>query len=312
MAIGVALVGAGLLWWRKPWVPAVPLADPGRGGQRINEAGVFGNYFASTAPAPGILLLGGSEGGLSHDVARTARAFRRAGFSVLQLAYFGAPHEPSKLERVPLETFDRGLDWLRRQPAVLPDRVALVGHSKGAEAALLEAARRPDVVRAVVAAAPSSVVWKGIDWGFPLNPDSSWSANGKPVPALPYALWRPWKPIGSVYRDGLRRLGEHRKSEIAVERIAGPVLLLCGDRDALWPSCPMSRALRSRAEQRGKTGVSVIEFKTAGHLLFGPRVPPQDPALHNRWTGGSATANNQARAKGWSLVVAFLRQNLAS
>ena len=47
------------------------------------------------------------------------------------------------------EDIAAGLDWLRRQPEIAPDRMALLGHSVGAAAALLHASRNHDV-RAVV------------------------------------------------------------------------------------------------------------------------------------------------------------------
>lgn len=50
------------------------------------------------------------------------------------------------------EDIAAGLAWLRRQPGIAPDRLALVGHSVGAAAALLYASRHRDV-RAVVSLA---------------------------------------------------------------------------------------------------------------------------------------------------------------
>lgn len=81
--------------------------------------------------APGVLLLGGSEGGL-HE--RDARVLAAEGFTVLALAYFGAPGLPPGLVDVPLEYFSRGLDLLA---ARAPGRLGVLGGSRGGEAALL-------------------------------------------------------------------------------------------------------------------------------------------------------------------------------
>jgi dienelactone hydrolase len=256
-----------------------------------------------------VLLLGGSSGGIGTDVTQQAIDLQSKGFSVLSPSYFRAPGQPASLELVPLETFDRALDWLRRRPEVDPNRIAVVGHSKGAEAALLVGVRHPEL-RAVVAAAPSSVVWDGIDWSNPINPDSSWTSDGNALISLPYALFRPWRPIGRGYEDGLKNLDRHRDAEIQIEHAKAPVLLVCGEVDSLWPACDMSRRLRSRAAAEGGPRVTVLAYVRAGHSAFGPRLPDGDPHLSDRWSGGTAAANNEARAKSWPLVVDFLRTQL--
>jgi dienelactone hydrolase len=183
-------------------------------------------------------------------------------------------------------------------------RIAVVGHSKGAEAALLLAVRHPEL-RAVVAGAPSSVVWAGVSWSNPINPASSWTSGGKPLPSLPYALVRPWRSIGWGYEQGLKHVARHRDAAIPIERVQVPVLLVCGDADTLWPSCPMARSLRAR-----RADVTVLEYEHAGHAAFGPKLREGDPDLTDHWSGGTATANNRARAQSWPRVLAFLHDHL--
>ncbi len=301
----LSLVAGAVLWWLKPWVPDIVLTAPGASGRRIDELGLIANYFPARAKrGPGVLLLGGSGGGISRASTRNAINLQSEGFSVLSPSYFGAPGQPESLEFVPLETFDRALNWLRRQPEVDPKRIAVVGHSKGAEAALLVGVRHPEL-RAVVAGAPSSVVWDGVDWSNPINPDSSWASNGKPLPSLPYSLFRPWRTVGRGYEDGLKNLDQHPDAEIQIEGVKPPVLLVCGEADTLWPSCPMARQLQARAD-----GITLLAYERAGHSAFGPRLPDGDPDLSDRWSGGTASANNDARAKSWPLIVDFLRSHL--
>lgn len=229
--------GGAVVWWLKPWAPDIVLTVPGETGERVDEGGLFANYFPVDAKrGPGVLLLGGSEGGIGADVTRRAIDLRSKGFSVLSPSYFGAPGQLASL-------------------------------SKGAEAALLVAVRHPEL-RAVVAGAPSSVVWDGIDWSNPINPDSSWTSEGMPLVSLAYGLFRPWNHIGRVYEDGLKNLDQHRDSEIQIERLIVPVLV-CGEADTLWPSCRMSRRLRSRAAEEGGPRVRILAYeraRTAGHL----------------------------------------------
>ena len=90
---------------------------------------------------------------------------------------------------MPLELFSEALDLLE---SLGVGRLAIIGISKGAEAALLVACRESRV-HAVVAVAPSSVAWAEVG---PADSDatlrSSWTVNGQPVPFVPYDdTWRP-------------------------------------------------------------------------------------------------------------------------
>src|SRR5436190_8911503 len=124
--------------------------------------GIVGEFHAAgPGRRPAMLVLGGSEGGLTSGAAG-ARLLAAQGYSALGLAYFQAPGLPSTLENIPLEYFMRAIDWLAQQPSVDPRRIGVLGGSKGAEMALLLASRDRRL-KAVVAAAPSSVVWAGVD-----------------------------------------------------------------------------------------------------------------------------------------------------
>jgi hypothetical protein len=93
----------------------------------IGDAGFLGTYYARagiSARAPGILFLGGSEGGLPFPPLAELLAAR--GYPTLGVAYFREPGLPQTLENIPLEYFQRALVWLRAQPQVEsePDRRA--------------------------------------------------------------------------------------------------------------------------------------------------------------------------------------------
>src|SRR5205807_1722624 len=141
----------------------------------------------------------------------------------------------------------RALDWLAARPEVDPKRIAVDGGSKGAEAALVFASRDPRV-RAVVVGMPSSVVWPGID--YTPTPPSSWTWQGRDLPDLPYAFAKPFT-IFSFYDAGLAALDKHPEAIIPVERIAGPVMLVCGGSDTLWPSCRMADQIEARLQTKG-------------------------------------------------------------
>jgi dienelactone hydrolase len=295
-----------------PGMPPIQVLDPGPEGQRVAVEGVFANYFpgrgAGTRPA--ILELGGSEGGLGGGALREAKALQAEGFSVLQLCYFGCTGTPDRLASVPLETFARGLAWLRAQPGVDPDRVGVVGGSKGSEAALLAATRDPKL-KAVIATMPSSVAWPGITYAQGMAP--SWTEGGQAVPYLPYAPYTAMSKGGIfyLYADALPALPEHPQSIIPVERIGGRIMLVCGEADTLWPSCPMTDFMAARLRAKGRPEPVLLRYKDAGHAVFGVPVERSSPNFANLGAlGGTAEGNAAARADAWPKAVAFLKAAL--
>ncbi|CAN1546897.1 COG0412 Dienelactone hydrolase and related enzymes [Sphingomonadaceae bacterium] len=310
--VGTALVTAGGAWLAaQPWGPPVELVEPGVDGTPIRLPDLVGNYYpgAGEGRRPAILLLGGSEGGLGAAADGQARLLAREGFTVLALAYYRLPGQPQRFELIPLETFTRAIDWLKAHDEVDPARLAIMGTSKGAEAALLVASRRSDI-GAVVAAVPSQVAWQGFDWSFaPVN-TSSWSEGGKPVPYLPIKTvgWN-----GDIYGPSLAEAAKHPEAAIPVEQIAGPVLLLCGEDDKLWPSCPMARAVKARRDgMTGGLATTLLAYPDAGHFGVGPQLPEgRDVPTMITMFGGSKEGNVAARADGWPRTIAFLKQALA-
>ncbi len=118
-----------------------------------------------------VLVLGGSGGGIAGPAANAA-LLASHGHVALALVYFGVEPLPPTAVEIPLESVTAGFDWLRAQPEVDPDRVRVLGFSKGGDLALLVASRRPDL-RCAVAYAPSSHVWQGIPRGFEARPRRS-------------------------------------------------------------------------------------------------------------------------------------------
>jgi esterase/lipase len=221
--------------------------------KEIAETGLIGDlYFQDRNQRYlTIILLGGSEGGKPSPTEYEIEKTVERGYTVLSLAYFGMKGLPRSLENVPLEYFERAMSWLAEQPAVVPNHYAVKGESKGGELALLLASRYPEI-RAVVGIVPSSVVFQGIPKGF-YKPRSSWSYKGQELPYVPYqsSFFAGIKAMltykfGRVYTDSLKNEQAVEKATIPVERINGPILLVSGKHDEMWPSTYMSNEIVKR------------------------------------------------------------------
>ncbi len=304
-----------LLAWlaiKRPWRMSIVVTDPGANGRRIDSEDWFGNYYPADTddPRPGILVVGGSEGGLHGQVDRDARAFNREGYAVLAMSFFRGPGQREALALVPLELFQHALDWLGGQRGVDATRLAVVGMSKGAEAALLVASHRPSLA-AIIAAAPSSVVWPGFDWSrFRGLKQSSWSLDGEALPALPYGHFVRAKGVRSIYEGGLADLSAYPNAVIPVERSTAMTLLICGGRDQVWPSCEMAEQIVVRRREHDGTPVTVLSYPDADHGVFGSPLEKGDKPRRFGF-GRPAGGNPEAQADSWQRSLAFLREAFA-
>lgn len=277
----------------------------------VREDGLYARLFIPAGlqgRAPAILALGGSEGGI-EGASRLGLKLSREGYVVLAVAYFAADGLPPALIEAPLETFDRSLDWLKARPEADVDRIGLIGISKGAEAALLEASRRPEF-RAVVAGVPSNVVWQGIDMSDWSKVKSSWSLGGRPAPFTPYDQTGAFTGIRDLYDRSLPAAGQEGEAAIPVERINGDILLISAGLDGLWPSTEMSNRIEARlAAHHFRHRVVHLDYPQAGHgVVGGPVTLEQAQSLTQ--VGGTVEGNMAARAEVWGKVLAFFDESL--
>lgn len=295
---------AAILVLAAPALAAEPAASLG--------AGMVGAYYPSAkAGAPVVMILGGSEGGFAAGDAM-AKVLADRGYGALALSYFRGPGQSPTLEEIPLETFTRALDWLSARPEVARRRIGLIGVSKGGEAALLVASRDRRVC-AVIAAVPSSVAWAGYDPGRNLpSMKSSWSSAGQPLAHASYDFSRfATGGLRGSYEGGLEKAPP--EAVIPVETIAGPVLLVSGRDDKLWPSTPMADQVMARLDAaKVRFAHSHLAYDNAGHAAFGKPLDPDakpNPAVFAQ-TGGTLEGTRAARADAWPKALAFLDTNL--
>ncbi len=273
----------------------------------VNDNGLVGVLIKPDAARayPGVLRLGGAEGGLRTA---DAEAIASHGYAVLALAYFGADGVPNDLEEVPLEYFGKAVAWMKTSRHIDPKRLAVVGVSRGSTLALLLPTIYDDF-DAVVAIAPSHVVWQStyMDWKrYAVR--SSLSYRGKAVPFVPYDFSDKAASAGcnadgacaAMYDHSLKQVERVKESLIPVERIGAPVLLLSGRADTMWSSTKMSELVLQRlAEAKHPYESRHIAYENAGHC-----------AITGCFGGGTADGNERARTDIRRQITEFLGRHL--
>jgi dienelactone hydrolase len=285
----------------------------------VRDAGLVGTLFvpSGAGPHPVVITLSGSGGGLSEAGAALYASHGYAGFA---LAYFNYEDLPQDLVEIPLEYFETAIRWVQHQPRLDGDRIAVSGTSRGGELVLLLGATFP-AVKAVIAYVPSGIVHGGIARSGVRGASAAWTYRGE---AVPYIQPRPEKlspeppptPAGQPIPLTLRFLrfledeDAAALAEIPVERINGPVLLISGKEDAMWPSERLAEIARRRLEAHHfPHPYRHLAYAGAGHLIGTPYLPTTVLASRHPLTGelfaygGTPKGYAAARADSWREVL---------
>ncbi|MGW8481986.1 acyl-CoA thioester hydrolase/BAAT C-terminal domain-containing protein [Microbacterium sp. NPDC055903] len=250
------------------------------------------------AEAPtGILVLAGSSGRVETE---RADLLARHGVRAHAIRWFGGEGQRPVPHEVPIEAFFAELDRLRE----MCDRVAILGTSFGAEAALLTASLA--VTDAAIAIAPTSVVWPGIHEG---QWSSHWTIAGEPVPWVPFVS--DWvaetdpPEFRQLYARSLAADTEtSARAAIPVERIGGELLLVAGGDDRVWPSVTFTERIVARRAAAG-LDTNVRTHPDAGHRVPfpGERVPTGGQRMAR---GGDPTADAELGASAFDALLRIL------
>lgn len=243
--------------------------------------------WPSDVPVAAAVLIGGS-GGQEPDYLTGPLA--AAGIAALSVAYFARPALPPSLANIELRYFEQALELLCARLADPRLPIAVLGQSRGSEAALLSGVHFNNLVAGVVATVPAILTLCGYPDGGP-----AWLLDGDPLP------WDEEFGLGCEYPAAL----------IAVERINGPVMLVAAGADEVWPSAPMAKAISQRLRAHGDPwGHRLLEYPDAGHTLGYLR--PDLPAGVLPADLDDSPVTQAARADAWPQVLRFLRDLGAS
>ena len=175
-------------------------------------------------------------------------------------------------------------------------------------------------IRAVVAYVPSGVAWEGL--GREMSPDTkpAWTIGGRPVPFVKANRDpAPWIKSPVALTPGFHKALEGTRdptTEIAVEKINGPVLMFSGSDDQMWPSLTLAdiatqRLIRTNFAHRFEH----ITYAGAGHFIRFPYSPTITEIFHPvvrtmMALGGDPLANAAADRDSWRRVLEFLASAL--
>ncbi|WP_131737455.1 alpha/beta fold hydrolase [Actinomadura roseirufa] len=287
----VALLGGGAAWGVSadgaPRVRTVDeritVVDGPKDDQRVTlDATLYRPVGRAKGPA---LMLGHGFGGDKRDVTGDARAFARAGYTVLTWSARGFGHSTGEiaLNSPDYEVKDTRqlIDWLAKRPEVLLDgpgdpRVGMAGESYGGAIALMTAAydRRVDAIAPQITwndladalfpnasgAGPGKGVFKKLWAGLFFTDGAGSSACGRFLPSL-CDMYQEVARTGRPTPEAVATLRRSSPASVA-DRIKVPTLLVQGQSDSLFP---LDQAdANARAITRNGAPVSVVWFQ-GGH-----------------------------------------------
>jgi hypothetical protein len=226
---------------------------------------------------------------------------------------------PPTLENIPLEYFQKALQWMRSQPDVDPRSIAIYAESRGTEAALFTAATDPDV-NAVVARSPSFAFWSGVTKAH-LPGKAAWTLGGQPRPYIANTLYPDFiltylwdrasgKPVRQtpLFLENLAHSSEADRIPIPVEQIHGALMLLAGADDQIWPSTMMAGRIMSRLRLHGHAYPDQsLTFADVGHSIPYVYLPTRGNWQDAPFAiGGTPEGMAKAQADAWPQILEFL------
>jgi uncharacterized protein len=257
----------------------------------IKEQGVWGKFYEQEKPEGNpILFLSGSDGGINEYV---ASIYRDLGFPVLSLGYFYPVAEmgqrsdipnfiPNEMDRIPLELFGNGLNWLEKK---FPGRkFTVVAVSKGMEGFLAFAStgdKRIELVDKAILLSGSAYSLEGaLNVNTPQakgSQHSSWTYQGKELPFVEFHDAQPSFQNGKVkfvdlYTQALNRAqkeGQLEKAWLGLDHLSNvKVLIILGMRDLVAPTAFTASKLLEK--YHGAKNIEIMKLEDAGHMVTIP------------------------------------------
>ena len=239
-----------------------------------------------------IMSLTGSGGGIETAYAPLLASL---GYDVFSLAYFAYQDLPIAINNIPIEYFEEGFSWMKRELA--PTKIAVQGTSRGGELTLVLAAYLPEFVKCAIPIVPMYASGQGWDsTGNSSGPIASWTFRGEEIPYAQYADSMDIEEMQRLSADapnGLELTPTARRdfdtdetrenAAIPIENADGPILLISGLEDAMWPSAWGSDVVINRLRAKGfKHSYQHLALRETGHWIALPNtVTTFAPAVYH-------------------------------
>lgn len=285
-------------------------------------------FYKEKSNSRTVLMLGGSSGDV-QAMALLASPLASKGLSVLVVPYFASEGLPDKLEKVPLEYFEKIFKWIENNEVTKSKEIFLHGTSKGGELALLLASRYKQVKK-VVAVEPHAYCFQALNGMMIGNNVSSWSYKGDSIPFIEVdnnifieeqkkAIEQGF-PFGfaSTYKKSIERATNKEDARIKVENSEADILMFTGKEDNIWNSYDgCLEILDNLKNSNYKYNVELLTYNKMGHPMPVPYIIPISETLFMNMmggifsSGGTIEGNAEGQFKSWKRTIEFLMEPLS-
>ncbi|MDR3594061.1 acyl-CoA thioesterase/bile acid-CoA:amino acid N-acyltransferase family protein [Clostridium sp.] len=297
--------------------------------KHICEEGFSGElFYKEKSNNKIILMLGGSDGNMSA-ITLMAAPLASKGVNVLMVPYFASEGLPEKLEKVPLEYFEKIFKWIENNEIISSKEIFLHGTSKGGELALLLASRYKQIKK-VVAVEPHAYCFQALNGMNCGKNVSSWSHKGESIPfigidnnifiedqkkAIENGI-----PFGfaSTYKKSIERVTNKEEARIKVENSEADILMFAGKEDNIWNSYDGCLVILDNLKKSDyKHKVELLTYDRMGHPMPVPYIIPISDTLSIKMmggvfsSGGTIEGNAEGQFKSWQITIEFFMEPLS-
>ena len=187
----------------------------------------------------------------------------------------------------PLERVEKAVSWLKKHGN---KKIGIAGASTTGTLALTAASYFPDITL-TIAMTPSDFIWQGFEQvkkdgckEWPIEGESLFSYNGKPLPYMPFVYKHPqyWQVIKSeskhngdminskkLFDDSEAAYPLTEDKMIKIENIRGKLLIIGAADDALWDTAKYIRRMKKRlSEKPHSCNAETVVYKYGTHFVF--------------------------------------------
>nr|AAB58325.1 bile acid CoA: amino acid N-acyltransferase [Mus musculus] len=279
---------------------------PGVKRIQVKESRIRGALFLppGEGPFPGVIDLFGGAGGLMEF---RASLLASRGFATLALAYWNYDDLPSRLEKVDLEYFEEGVEFLLRHPKVLGPGVGILSVCIGAEIGLSMAINLKQIRATVLINGPNFVSQSPHVYHGQVYP---------PVPSNEEFVVTNALGLVEFYRTFQETADKDSKYCFPIEKAHGHFLFVVGEDDKNLNSKVHANQAIAQLMKNGKKNWTLLSYPGAGHLIEPPytplcqasRMPILIPSLS--WGGEVIPHSQAAQEHSWKEIQKFLKQHL--